>query len=101
MTTDTSQDNYGLAAIGFQPEAYDTYAGIVSTFDGYGVTLTLKGGEQVEAVLAGVAEYDEDEDVYYTPFFRVTDGDFPTIESVRAKRPEAIERAVVTRIEIH
>jgi hypothetical protein len=98
--TKPAGDDYGLANITFMPDACETYEAAVNRYDGYGVTLTLKGGERVEAVLAGT-EYSEDDDVYYTSFYRVTDNDWPVIETIRASRPEAIEKAVAIGIEVH
>ncbi len=82
--------------IGFDGEAYDTLDGILRGMRGYGVTLTLEDGSQVEAVLSRPV-YDEEEDRLKIEFFRVTDGVYPTIESVM---PDRLERAFASRIQV-
>jgi hypothetical protein len=82
--------------IGFDGDAYDTLDSIIRGFRGYGVTLTMEDGAEVEAVLAGPS-YDEETDRLFVEFFRVTDGNYPTIDSVPV---DDLERAFVRRIQV-
>lgn len=82
--------------IGFDGEAYDTLYAVVGRMRGYGVTLTLEDGEEVEAVLSRLV-YDDETARALVEFFRVTDDDYPEIGDIPV---ELLERAFATRIQV-
>jgi hypothetical protein len=82
-----------LPVLAFEPEAHDTWIDIVDRFRGYGVTLTLADGEEVEAVLVGQI-WDEECADYRIIFHRVIDGEYPAVEDIG---PEAKESRVGVR----
>lgn len=82
--------------IGFDGEAYDTLDGFVRKMRGFGVTLVLEDGSHVDAVLSRPV-FDEESERLLIEFYRVTDGVYPTIESVLQKN---LETAFVKRIQV-
>lgn len=82
--------------LGFDGDAHDTLDGVIRSFRGYGVTLTLEDGSEVEAVLSQPI-YDEDSDRLLIEFLRVTDGEYEVIDCVEQKK---LERAFVSRIQV-
>ena len=83
--------------LGFDGEASDTLDSFIRQMRGYGVTLTLENGDEVEAVLSRPV-YNEDDDRLEIEFFLVTDGeDYPAIEFVDQKD---LQTAFVRRIQV-
>jgi hypothetical protein len=83
--------------LGFDGAAGDSLERFVNAMEGYGVTLTLEDGSEVDAVLLGL-DYDEASERQLTRFYRASDSnDFPAVNEID---PARIERAFATRIQV-
>lgn len=82
-------------SIGFDGEAHDSLMSMIDQMRGYGATLYLDDGTEVEAVLMG-STYDAGTERLLTCFYRA-DGDWPSADDVPADR---IEQAFAKRIQV-
>ena len=76
-----------LPVLAFSPEAHDSWLDAVNRFHGYGVTITLASGEEVEAVYI-TQDWDEAAGDYRVSFYRVVDGDYPEPEKIPTDKVE-------------
>ena len=88
-------DNYN-PVIGFDGEAHDTLIRLSQMIRGFGVTLVLEDGSEVEAVFSEVV-YDEESDRNLVEFLRAENGEYPALG--HSSNPP-LERAFVRRIQV-
>lgn len=80
MATNPSDEFH--PTLGFDGEAHDTLDMIIRNMYGYGVTLTLQDGTEVEGVL-GKPSYNDEEDRLEIDFYEVEPGgDYPVAETI-------------------
>jgi hypothetical protein len=81
--------------IGFDGEAREAYQDAVDRLEGYGVTLTLLSGVEVEATLVG-ADMTAD-DAATILYVEAIDGDYVSLQEIKKGQ---VQRAVVTKIQV-
>jgi hypothetical protein len=81
--------------IGFDGEAHEDYQDAVDRLEGYGVTLTLLSGVEVEATLVG-ADMTAD-DAATILYVEAIDGDYVSLQEIKKGQ---VQRAVVTKIQV-